>query len=291
MSDVFKNYPIGGAEEQQEFLALENVALSSVLSSTIVRSVIQLDSELEVEAQVKEFSDGMQTQEMYKVSSNRAAKTVTLEYRCSGWPSQFVLYQLAKQGRLYIKVTYMPHFSQVNKVIAEEMSKHTDLLENIWSDVRVRAMESTNVVELSTAEQPPTTREGQFEIKWSIRRAYVQRILNDGSILLDSRFKPVTVVELTKERIVLDQVESVSSAVDVILHLTNESEKNTYSNSNITFDINPRDFKWAEIPLHFIFYYDIQTRLHSPTTLRVFFVRQDLKNDKEITSVAGRRTV
>jgi len=147
------------------------------------------------------------------------------------------------------------------------------------------------VLELGNIEQPTATREGVFEIKWSTRMAHVKHTLNNATIFLDSKLKPISVVELSKERIVFDQVESVSSVVDAVLHLTEMDGKDTYSESNVTFDIDPLKFKWADIPLNFMFYYDIQTRLHSPSTLRVFLVRQDLKNDKIVTSTAGRVSV
>ena len=290
MEGVFANYSSGKTEETQEPLELKGVSLSTVLNSTVVRSVIQLTSEREVADKVNQFATGLQTQEMYRVSSNPVAKTVTLEYKCSGWPSKFVLEQLSKLGSLYIKVTYMPHFSQVNKVIAEEMGKLKLDYRPIWYDVRIRAMESSNIIELTQAEQPAATGEGKFELKWSERKPNCQGTLSNGSIFLDSRLRPIAVVELTKERIVFDQVESVTSVVDAIFHLS-DLNGDTYGDSNITFDIDPRNFKWVDIPLEFMFHYDIQMRLHSPTTLRVFFVRQELKHDKELASLAGRKTV
>jgi len=129
MSNVFQNHP----KEQQELLVLEEVILPAVLNSTVVRSKIQYASVDEMLEKRKQFEAGLQTQEMYKIfSTNPAERTLTLEYRCSGWPSNFVLEQLGKLGSLYIKVAYMPHFSQVNKVIAKEMEKLKLDYQPIW---------------------------------------------------------------------------------------------------------------------------------------------------------------
>ena len=275
---------------EPEYFVLERVLLPSVLSSTIVRAVIQLNSERAVEEKLEELSFIAQTKEMYEVSSNKPARTVTLEYRCSGWPSEFVLSQLEKIGRLFIKVIYMPHSSLVNKAIAEEMEAQTEG-GNVWYDVLVRGADSSYILEWDSTEQPAATKESVFEIRWTARRAHVPTTLNKGKIFLDSKLRPVSVVEKSKERVVFNQVESVSSVVDAVLHLTSMDGKDSYSESNVTFDIDPRKFKWSDIPLNFIFYYDIQTRLHSPSTLRVFFVRRELKHDKTVTSLAGRKTV
>jgi hypothetical protein len=78
---------------------------------------------------------------------------------------------------------------------------------------------------MTVAEQPPATKEGRYEIKWYIRKPHIQVALSGGNILLDSRLKPIGLVELSKEKITFDQVESVSSVVDAIFHLTNLDKK------------------------------------------------------------------
>jgi len=285
MANIFQNHPT--SKEQLEPLVLDEVILPAVITSTVVRSLIKYASVDEMLEKRKQFEAGLQTQEMYKViSSNPVERTLILEYRCSGWPANFVLEQLGKLGSLYIKVTYMPHFSQVNKVIAKEMEKLKLDYQPVWYDVRVRALEMTNIIELSTAEQPPTTRDGKFELKWYERKPHCQGTLANGSIFLDSKLKPVIIATLSKEKVVFDQIESVASVVDAIFHLGD-----AHKESNVIFDIDPRNFKWADIPLDFMYHYDIQMRLHSPTTLRVFFSRRDLKNDKIVTTTTGQMSV
>jgi len=259
------------------------VTLSSVLSTTEVRSVIDYDSTQEFKIAMEKYKDIKQMKHMYTIHANEENMSLMFVYKCFGWPSKFVLEQMEKLGKLSVKVSYAPHFSLVNKLIAEKES----VKGLIWFDVRVRPLESSNIVLLDNAEKPPSVKECKFMLDYFIRPSHINAVLADGTILLDSDCYPVNVVEANKERITLDQVECFASVVDVLSHLTSSY----FKDSDVIFDINPSNIKWSDIPLDFMFIYDIQMRLHSPTTLRVFMTKRTLKHDKEVASVAGRKTV
>ena len=93
---------------------------------------------------------------------------------------------------------------------------------------------------------------------------------------------------LSKERVVLAQVTDVLSVVDIVHHFTTNKEMKEYSKCDFVFDIEPSNLRWADIPLSYLYSYDITTRLHSPNTLRVFFSYRELKNNKKVKSTLGK---
>ena len=272
--------------QEKKLFKKELTKTEGILFKTDLRAIQKCDTNESFEKNLEALKNSLQAQEMYTLSSSSATRTITLTHKTRGWPSQFIFNQLKKHGELWIKVCYHPNFSTLNRIITTEMNS-LKVQENCWFNVRVRCTDGSDSIYMSDAVHPLSTKDMNVILEWEARHSHVTRELYDGQMFLDSELRLVSIIKNTQKQIIFDEVNSVDSIVDVINHMKSKNKTNKDFSVDYIFDIHPLNYKMGNIPLNFLYDFDVQTRLHSPYTLRVFFNHRELKNDKVVKTQEG----